>query len=141
MTTVLAFDFGLQRTGVAVGQTITQTAQAAGQIKAKQGQLDWLKLDETLQKWQPTSIVIGDPKSSDPHLNKLINRFKSYIQQQHKLPIIVIDEELTSNSANAELADLKLTTDKKVKLRDQIAACLILESYFHQQGSLNSDQD
>ena len=132
METALCFDIGLKRTGVAVGQSISKSAQVAGQISAKQGQLDWQTLSQLLEKWRPNVIVIGDPKTNDPHLNKLINRFKSHIQQQYKLPIVEIDEELTSNESNIHLADSSLSTQKKVELRDQIAACLILESYFRQ---------
>lgn len=132
METALCFDIGLKRTGVAVGQSISKSAQVAGQISAKQGQLDWQTLSQLLEKWQPNVIVIGDPKTNDPHLNKLINRFKSHIQQQYKLPIVEIDEELTSNESNIHLADSSLSTQKKVELRDQIAACLLLESYFRQ---------
>jgi len=132
METALCFDIGLKRTGVAVGQSISKSAQVAGQISAKQGQLDWQTLSQLLEKWRPNVIVIGDPKTNDPHLNKLINRFKSHIQQQYKLPIVEIDEELTSNESNIHLADSSLSTQKKVELRDQIAACLLLESYFRQ---------
>lgn len=129
--TTLAFDIGLKRTGVASGQTLTNTAQAAGQLSAKNGQLDWPALDKLINEWMPINIVLGNPNTDDPHLNKLINRFKSHIQQQHKIPIIEIDETLTSSAANTELQQQSLSTDKKIKLRDQIAACLILESYFN----------
>lgn len=131
MSTILSFDLGLKRTGIAVGQSVTQTAQPVGQLNANNGQLDWPKLQQVLEKWQPDTIVIGDPKTTDPHLNKLINRFKSHIQQHHKIPIIEIDETLSSAAANSELQQTGLTTKKKIGMRDQIAACLILESYFN----------
>lgn len=132
MKTILCFDIGLKRTGMAVGQTISRTAETAGQIRGNNGQLDWTELNKAISKWQPNVIVIGDPKTDDTHLNKLINRFKSYIQQNHKLPIFEVDEKLTSSSANAELHDSGFSIKKKTELRDQIAACLILESYFRQ---------
>jgi len=75
--------------------------------------------------------VIGDPCSTDPHLNKAINRIKSHIQQNHKLPIIDVDERLTSSAANAALSNRGLSEKRKTEMRDQIAACLILETYFH----------
>jgi len=140
LTTILAFDIGLKRTGVASGQTLTNSAQPAGQLQANNGQLDWQALDKLLDEWQPNLIVVGDPKTTDPRLNKLINRFKSHIQQQHKIPIIDIDETLTSSAANQELQHSGLKTDKKTELRDQIAACLILESYFNQLA-FNNKQD
>ena len=128
--TILAFDVGLKRTGVASGQTQTKTAQVAGLLHVKNGQFDWLEVDKIILKWEPNRIVIGDPKTDDPHLNKAINRLKSHIQQQHKLPIIDVDETLSSVAANNELAKSDLNVERKTKLRDQLAACLILETYF-----------
>jgi len=128
--TILAFDVGLKRTGVASGQTQTKTAQVAGLLHVKNGQFDWLEVDKIILKWEPNRIVIGDPKTDDPHLKKAINRLKSHIQQQHKLPIMDVDETLSSVAANNELAKSALNVECKTKLRDQLAACLILETYF-----------
>jgi putative Holliday junction resolvase len=127
----LGFDLGLKRTGVASGQTLTGSASPCTVLAASRGRLDWAQLDALIDQWQPETIVIGDPKTNDPHLNKLINRFKSHIQQKHKIPIVEVDERLTSAHANAELYAQSLSAARKIELRDQIAACLILESYFH----------
>ncbi len=129
--TILAFDIGLKRTGVASGQTLTKTASPAGQIDVSGGKHDWHRLDQLIAEWHPNTVVIGNPNSDDPHLQKAINRFKSHIQQQHKLPITEIDETLTSVAANQYLADRGLNERRKTELRDQIAACLILETFFN----------
>jgi len=136
--TVLAFDIGLKRTGVASGQTLTKSANTVDQLKVTKGRFDWPKLDNLIDEWQPQIIVIGDPQTDDADLNKVINRFKSHIQQQHKIPIIEINEALSSVAANAELSNPRLhdekrrmTSERKTALRDQVAACLILESYFN----------
>ena len=128
---LLAFDIGLKRTGVASGHTLTKSARPAGQLLVKNGRFEWPEVDKLITEWQPTALVIGDPKSEDTALKKAINRFKSHIQQNHKLPIFEVDERLTSVAANAEIADHGFSTERKVLLRDQIAACLILESYFN----------
>ena len=130
--TFVAFDVGLKRTGVASGQTRTKLAQPAGQLWVNNGRFDWPEVDKTISAWQPDAIVIGDPKSNDPHLNKAINRLISHIQQTHKLPIIRVDESLTSVAANNEMQELDLSLDKKIAMRDQIAACIILETYLNQ---------
>jgi len=134
--TVLCFDIGLKRTGVASGHSLTKTASPAGQLTVSNGQFDWPLVDKLIAKWEPTHIVIGDPNINNlstiaPALRKTINRFKSHIQQKHKLPIIEVDERLTSSAANLELHDRGLSEAKKISLRDQIAACLILETYFN----------
>lgn len=131
----LAFDIGLKRSGVASGQTLTKTARPAGQLLVKNGRFDWPQVDKLIQEWQPNALIIGDPNSDDPALRKAINRFKSHIQQQHKIPIIDVDETLTSVAANVEIADQGFSLDRKTELRDQIAACLILETYFNSLAS------
>lgn len=127
----LGFDIGLKRTGVAVGQSLNKKARAAGLIQGSDGQMDWSHLKKLVEEWRPDAIIIGDPATNDPHLNKLINRFKSNIQQNHKIPIFDFSEELTSACANAELRDSDLSTRNKIEMRDQVAACLILEAYFN----------
>jgi len=132
--TVLCFDIGLKRTGVASGNTLTRLASPAGQLTVSNGRFEWSALDKMIAEWQPSTIVIGDPSvtgtDTNPALRKAINRFKSHIQQTHKLPIVDIDERLTSTAANSELAERGLSVANKTLLRDQIAACLILETYF-----------
>ena len=128
---LLAFDIGLKRTGVASGHTMTKAARPAGQLLVKNGRFEWPQVDKLINEWQPSALVIGDPQSEDAALKKAINRFKSHIQQNHKLPIIEIDERLSSVAANAEISDQGFSLERKIELRDQIAACLILETYFN----------
>ena len=129
--TILAFDIGLKRTGVASGNSFNKSANPAGQIAVIRGRHDWPAIDHLIHEWQPDQIVVGNPNSDDPHLNKAINRFKSHIQRFHKIPIITVDERLTSSAANQELAERNLSVARKTEMRDQIAACLILETYFN----------
>ncbi len=129
--TLLAFDIGLKRTGVATGQTLTKTSSPAGQVAVTRGRHDWPAVDDLIQQWAPDLIVIGDPQTDDPHLNKAINRFKSHIQRHHKIPTVDINEQLTSSAANQALAQRTMSQARKTEMRDQIAACLILETYFN----------
>ena len=128
---LLGFDIGLKRTGVASGHTLTKTANPAGQLIVNNGRFDWQQVDTLISHWQPSALVIGDPKTSDLALKKAINRFKSHIQQNHKLPLFEMDERLSSVAANAEISDQRFSLERKIELRDQVAACLILESYFN----------
>lgn len=129
--TFLAFDIGLKRTGAASGSWFTKTATPAGALVVTNGRHDWVGVDALIEEWQPEAIVVGDPQSSDPHLNKAINRFKSHIHRWHKLPIIDVDERLTSSAANESLNQRGLSQQRKTELRDQVAATLILETYFN----------
>jgi putative Holliday junction resolvase len=129
--TFLAFDIGLKRTGAACGVVFTKSASPAGMIVVNNGRHDWVEVDALISEWQPDAIIVGDPNTSDPHLNKAINRFKSHIHQWHKLPILDVDETLTSVAANEDLHSRGLSQQRKTELRDQVAACLILETYFN----------
>ena len=126
----MAFDVGVKRTGVAFGQTINKQAKPVKLLALTRGRFEWSQIDQLIDDWQPTTIVLGEPNSHDPALNKVINRLKSHIQQQHKLPIVSVNETLTSHAANQEMAELRMKAKEKTLYRDQIAACLILESYF-----------
>lgn len=129
--TFLAFDIGLKRTGAASGVILTKRATPAGAIVVSNGRHDWVEVDTLVEEWQPDAIIVGNPNSTDPHLNKAINRFKSHIHRWHKLPIIDVDETLSSVAANEHLHSRGLSQQRKTELRDQIAACLILETYFN----------
>ena len=87
-STFLGFDIGLKRTGVASGHTLTKTANPAGQLIVTNGRFDWLQVDKLINQWQPSALVIGDPKTEDPALKKVINRFKSHIQQTINSPFM-----------------------------------------------------
>jgi len=129
--TFIAFDIGLKRTGAASGSLFTKTATPAGTIVVNNGRHDWVSVDALIEEWLPDAIIVGDPQSSDPHLNKAINRFKSHVHRWHKLPIIDVDERLTSSAANVSLEQRGLSQQRKTELRDQVAAALILETYFN----------
>lgn len=126
--TILAFDVGLKRTGVAVGSMLTGNAEPAGCLAGNNGQMDWQGVDSLIERWQPTLGVIGDPNTEDPHLNKLIRRLIHHLQKR-RISVTLVDETLTSVAANAELQEAAVTHHKKVRYRDQIAACIILENY------------
>jgi putative Holliday junction resolvase len=129
--TFIAFDIGLKRTGAASGSLFTKSATPAGAIVVNSGRHDWAGVDALIDEWRPDAIILGDPQSSDPHINKAINRFKSHIHRWHKLPIIDVDEPLTSSAANKSLEQRGLSQQRKTELRDQVAAALILETYFN----------
>lgn len=129
--TILAFDVGTRRTGVAAGNALTGNAEPAGQLSVNQGQFNWIEVEKLLTVWQPTICVIGDPQTEAPHLNKVINRLRHFLQTKG-CKVVSIDERLSSEQSNQRLATTsdKLSQKKKIELRDQIAACIILERYF-----------
>ena len=59
--TVMAFDFGTHKIGVAVGQSITGSASPLPELKARDGQPDWDQVAQLLEQWQPDALVVGVP--------------------------------------------------------------------------------
>ena len=123
--TCLGIDFGLSRIGLATGQRITRTASPIGTIKAKSGEPDWIRLKKIIEEWSPHLIVVGMPLDVGGTENYMCLKVQAFIEklQQHvAIPIITIDEHLSSVEAEA------LDTRKK-KPVDEMAAMVILESW------------
>ncbi|MEO0369797.1 MAG: Holliday junction resolvase RuvX [Pseudomonadota bacterium] len=128
--TVIGFDVGLKRTGAAIGSTNSGKAQPVGKLDVVRGQHDWQAIDQLLQEWQPALAIIGSGSKHDAALSKAINRLVHHLQS-HKIKVKKVDETLSTAQANSELSDIS-TAGNKTELRDQIAACLILESYLNE---------
>jgi len=119
--TFLAFDFGLERTGVATGNRITRTATAQGTIRAS-GQARWSALADRIAQWQPDALVVGVPFHPDgaAHENTVrAQRFARQLRGRFGLPVFEIDERYSTTQA---LADGHRDPDAG-------AACIILEQF------------
>lgn len=123
--TVMAFDFGLGKIGVAVGQSVTGTATPVMIIRAKEGTPDWAVVERLIKEWGPGQLVVGLPLNmdgSESEMSERAARFGRRLAGRYNLPVTTMDERLTSREA-AELA-------KPGEPVDAIAAQLILESWF-----------
>jgi putative Holliday junction resolvase len=119
--TILAFDFGLKRIGVAVGEGETGTAHPLPAIRG------FAEVEKLLKEWNPEQVVVGLPTSSEgkPHaMTRQAEDFARRIERRFKLPVARVDERYTSVEAESRLKGVK---NKKV---DSVAAQLILEQYF-----------
>ena len=119
--TVLAFDFGLKRIGVAVGEPELRTAHPLPAVS------DFLQVQKLIEEWKPASLVVGLPTSAkgEPHaMTKQAEDFARRLERRFKLPVARVDERFTSVEAEHRLRGLKK------KAVDSVAAQLILEQYF-----------
>jgi len=119
--TVLAFDFGLKRIGVAVGEPELKTAHPLPAIA------DFSKIEDLVSEWNPSGLVVGRPLSvaGEPHaMTKQTDVFARRLEKRFKLPVARVDERYTSVEAESRLKGLKK------KAVDSVAAQLILEQYF-----------
>ena len=121
--TVLAFDFGLKRIGVAVGEPELRTAHPLAAVSRFE------EIQPLILEWQPASLVVGLPTSAQglPHkMTKQAEDFARRLEKRFKLPVARVDERYTSVEAESRLRGLKK------KAVDSVAAQLILEQYFDQ---------
>lgn len=121
LQTFLALDFGLKRTGFAVGNRLMRTAQPQGTIQAE-GDARFVKIAERLREWQPDALVVGVPFHPDgaEHENtRRVRKFSRQLQGRFKLPVFEVDERYTTTEALSMGA----------KDADAAAACIILEQF------------
>lgn len=129
--TVLGFDFGTRRIGVAVGETSTRIASPLGAIEGADNAGRFAAIARYVGEWKPVAFVVGRPRHGDgsPHeIARLAERFARRLRERHALPVVLVDETLTSASAEAQLRGLRTRAGKPADV-DALAAALILQSY------------
>ncbi|MCY4045868.1 MAG: Holliday junction resolvase RuvX [Cellvibrionales bacterium] len=129
---ILAFDFGVKRFGVAVGQRQTNTAEPLDEIKAKDGIPDWQRIQKLIDEWQPECFVVGLPLNMDGSENAMCQRAKKFANRLHGRfgkPSYLHDERLTSQMVKYD----NPSNDYGNNPVDSLAACLILESWLNSQ--------
>ncbi|MBU0654361.1 MAG: Holliday junction resolvase RuvX [Gammaproteobacteria bacterium] len=136
--TVLGFDYGKARIGVAVANTLAGVATPQSTISARDGVPDWNAITRCLQEWKPARLVVGMPRKldgSDSAMQEPIERFIRQLEGRYALPVDVVSEQLSSREAEQRLK-LARQAGRKRKVRkeeiDQVAAAIILESWIQE---------
>ena len=123
--TVMAFDYGTRRVGVAVGNSVTKAGQALKTIAAPGSDVLFRTIEKLLKEWQPDQLVVGRPVHPDgsPHeMTTKAVRFGNQLNGRFQLPVSWVDERYTS---------AVLEGDSKMHDNlDAHSAALILEQYF-----------
>lgn len=128
--TVLAFDFGTTRIGIAYGQALTQTAMALKEINARDGIPSWETVSAVIKEWQPDCFLTGLPLNMDGSENDMCLRARKFARRLHGrygLPSYLWDERLSSNEAKRSQPSGNYKRDAV----DSLAAAAILESWFY----------
>lgn len=131
--TLIGFDFGLRRIGVAIGQTITQTASPEAIVKSQDGKPDWEHITQLFEKWQPVAIVVGLPMRLDGReqpLTQPARKFGQRLSGRYGRPVFFIEEQLSS--IEAEQRQANRSKRAKEKPIDDHAAQIILENWLQQ---------
>ena len=136
--TLLAFDFGTQRIGIAVGNTISATANPLETIAEEKNELRFARIAALIAEWQPAALVVGLPSNDDgtPHeLTALCRRFANRLSGRYRLPVMLVDERYTSLAASSRLNEAGVRGRKQKAVLDQYAAQQILQAYFDEPSS------
>ncbi|VFN02270.1 MAG: putative holliday junction resolvase [Candidatus Kentron sp. G] len=128
--TLLGFDLGTKQIGIAVGQTLTNTASPVGVIAVRGNAPDWEAIDRAVENWNPDALVVGLPLNMDgteQEMTWAARRFRNQLLHRYELPVHVADERLSTREARDRLAqEGRLDIDD-----DPVAAQIILETWLH----------
>ncbi|HEX8403023.1 MAG TPA: Holliday junction resolvase RuvX [Duganella sp.] len=121
--TVFAFDFGVKRIGVAMGNTMIRQAQPVKVISAIDNATRFADIEALLDEWKPDRLVVGLPMHPDGAAHEMTARARKFANQLHgrfSLPVELVDERYSSAVISA----------RRGEVIDDRAAAIILQQYF-----------
>ena len=135
--TILGFDFGEKRIGVAVGNTVTSQAEALTTLHVESNAARLDAVEKLVIAWQPASLVVGQPEHADgrPHaVAHLAKKFGNRLSEKFKLPVAYINETLSSTEASRMLNERGVKGIAQKDEIDAVAAQVILQSYLDERN-------
>ena len=132
--TILAFDYGMRRIGVAVGQQVTASANPLAVIQNSDDGPDWTAIAELIREWQPARIIVGMPTHADGSPSEIAGQVRDFIAElaRFERPVETEDERYSSLEAEELLKSeraLGLRGRIKKEMIDSAAATLIAERW------------
>ena len=131
--TVLAFDFGTRRIGVAMGNTLLRVARPLTTIADEANAARFAAAAALIGEWQPGLLVVGRPVHADGAEHEMTaraERFARQLEGRFGLRVVRVDERFTSVGADSVLAAAGVRASDRKAARDEVAAQLILQSWF-----------
>jgi len=122
--TVLAFDFGLKRIGVAVGNTLIKQAQPLTVIAAATNDAKFSAIDALIKEWQPARCIVGLPSHPDGAEHEMTvrcRRFANQLNGRFGVATVLVDERYSS----------AVISQRRGEVIDAQAAAIILQQYFN----------
>ena len=133
---ILAFDFGTQHIGVAVGQTVTKTSSPLIILNvAREGKEIWNTISSLIDEWKPDQLLVGKPLNMDgtpSEMMKKVDPFFNKLQKISNIPCELVDERLTSFEAKQ-----LIQTQSKNDRVDDLAAKIFLDNWIEQHVNSN----
>lgn len=136
--TILAFDFGIRRIGVAVGESMIGLAHPLTEISGEGAEPRFAAIEKVIAEWKPQHLVVGLPLAADGtehDLTRRAQRFARQLQGRFGLPVSLVDERYTSVEAESSLRGSGARRALREKRIDSAAAQLILQQYFHDRAA------
>lgn len=138
--TVLGFDVGARRIGVAVGSGFGTGARALVVVDVHDGRIDWAAVDRLQREWRPNGFVVGDPmtlEGGDQPARQRAHAFAREAQARYKLPVVLVDERASSIEAAQRFAGERAQGQKRrrdAEALDAVAAAIIIERWLAAPG-------
>ncbi len=146
--TLLGFDFGTKRIGIAIAQEVTGSANPLTTVTAVKHKPDWDSISKIIAEWQPDLLVVGLPlhmDGSEQTMTQAARRFSNQLHGRYQIPVALMDERLSSNEAESILKEQSgsRTVSRDFLFRnsvfpdkaqiDMMSAQLILQSWMASQ--------
>lgn len=131
----LGFDCGSRSTGVAVGQSITQSASPLPALKVKRYQPNWSDIEALLMQWQPHMCIVGWPLGLHGKPQAVTKHAEKFAKQLHLVSqcvVIMVDERYSSTTARQEIFDAQGHRGLRKEKVDSYVAKLLIEQWFDQ---------
>src|SRR5262249_8312495 len=142
--TVLAFDFGLKRIGIASGDTLTRAAAPRPAAASGRTGPDWDAIAREVRTLAPGLLVVGAPYSADGSegdLSAAARGFAAELERRFALPVHMVDERFSSLEASEALKARRVSGERRRRVQhvdiDSAAAAVILGRWFAGEGKLN----
>ncbi|HEX9181266.1 MAG TPA: Holliday junction resolvase RuvX, partial [Burkholderiales bacterium] len=131
--TVLAFDFGETRIGVAVGELNLGIAHPVTTIEAESNEQRLAAVAALVAEWKPVLLVVGlplHPDAAEHELTRAARRFANRLRERFRLETALLDERYTSAAADSALAQAGTHGARRKRALDPVAAQQILQAWF-----------
>ena len=141
--TVLAFDFGLKRIGIASGDTLTRRAAPRSAVAVGRNGPDWGAIGTAVRALGPGVLIVGAPYSDDGSEGTLARAARSFateLERRYALPVHLVDERYSSVEASAALRERRASGARRRRIRradvDSAAAAVILGRWLAGEGRI-----
>jgi putative Holliday junction resolvase len=136
--TILAFDFGTRRIGVAVGEAATGLAHPLATIAAERNDDRFAAIAALIDEWRPALMLVGLPTHADSTEHELTARARRFARQlegRFGVAVEFADERFTTQAATEALSAAGVMARNQRPVRDRVAAQLILQAYLDHRGA------